>query len=1145
MKNTFSIQTMLVAALMLFASQVNAQSVTAPAQGFNVFLKNGATLISNETEGPVAMGGDLTLMNSGYQVATNYPGTFQVGGKTIGLLIGGKVNYTSGNQLAVNQNTYIKIGNSTGSYVWYVDQNNAYSPIRITPGNNYNGSPRIQLSANSQQLGVSATNNPVFQGNLIDFNAAFNTMKASSVSLSACTDNATLTNPNGQPIPHTNLPNQVKITLNTGANILNLTGADMNNVQNFTFNNQPDATHYLIINVNASGTYNWNCWTNGGFGGVQQAKYILYNFYNTTTLNVQGNGAIEGTIFAPYANITKTTNQQNVEGQVIALSYYQGNAENHYAVFQPTYTGCSSPVTPPDAQFTINNASQCLTGNSFVFTNTSTGTGNSYVWTFGDGTSSTATSPTKTYSVAGTYNVKLKATNAGGSDSIVHTVTVQVPPAQPSNFTASKAIVYRGQVDVVYTVPSASSGTYTWTYSGNGATITSTTTTGNSVKVTFGQNATSGNLCVTYGNPTSSCQSASRCIAVTVKPYLIWQCTTNNDWTVAANWDGGFVPYSTISVIIPPGVCEPLLDKGNGEVRTLIVNNNNINIDCPRTLFVRDSLILNGNVKGCGYLNLKGTGNQCIFGNGTVDNFQIEKLTGTTTLKSGDSLHIRKTYKPSAGTFYTNGGFELLSDSLCTAVILPNVLSCNYIVGEVIVNKWIPGGRKAFRFLSHPFKHKIGLSQLTSSIIITGRGGADSGFTTSATNNPSAFWYNTLTGNGSSDNDSTGWKDFKNANGNTINGWYPKQGIRVYIRGNLSDGCCGYPHSTVLKLHGEVNTCDIIDTLKTNANVGYNFVGNPFAANIDMMNLVRGSNIGYNFAVWNPHLGNNGAYVTQPFNYSYILPAYSAFFTTCSGTTGNTITFPETNKVSTPPTSTLFKTTSSTFGANSLQMRITSNNDSMEWDRLLMFFDDNSIAIKEDKDAGKLGNPDLDFYSMSSDSKKLSVDFRPYDNGQIVPLGFVTTKEQDYTIDVADLELTGNAQLYLHDKFLNTLQLLMQGSTYDFTVSNDPASQGDNRFELNMADATTSIETIAAGNKLQLSMVPNPANSVVNISWKTAGTTETGITITNAVGQTVYKTSVAKGASGLSVPVNNLASGMYLVTVSNGNQTITQKLVKN
>ncbi len=283
-----------------------AQSPTAPAKNFNVFVKANASLISNETEGPVAIGGDLTLSGS-YQVSVHNTGTFKVNGVTVSLLVNGKINYTSGNGIQVNNNGYVKIGNCGTSKTWYVDQNNAYSPIRITPGADYNGSPRVMLSANSQQLGVNATNNPVCQGGLIDFDAAFISLQNNSYKISQYPDNANLTNPNGAAIPHSNLPAQVKINLALGVNVLNLTGIDMNRVQNFTFNNQPDAKHILIVNVNAGGTFNWLAWTNGGVGFVN-CPYILYNFYNTTTLNIQGYGAIEGTILAPFANINKTVN---------------------------------------------------------------------------------------------------------------------------------------------------------------------------------------------------------------------------------------------------------------------------------------------------------------------------------------------------------------------------------------------------------------------------------------------------------------------------------------------------------------------------------------------------------------------------------------------------------------------------------------------------------------------------------------------------------------------------------------------------------------------------------------------------------------------------------------------------------------------
>ncbi len=48
----------------------------------------------------------------------------------------------------------------------------------------------------------------------------------------------------------------------------------------------------------------------------------------------------------------------------------------------------------------------------------------SYVWDFGDGTTSSSTSPTHTYSSAGSYTVTLEVTNCGGSVSRTMTVTV-------------------------------------------------------------------------------------------------------------------------------------------------------------------------------------------------------------------------------------------------------------------------------------------------------------------------------------------------------------------------------------------------------------------------------------------------------------------------------------------------------------------------------------------------------------------------------------------------------------------------------------------------------------------------------------------------------------------------------------------------
>lgn len=469
------LRTAAVAALFaMFFNQAYGQSPTAPAKGFNTFVENNLTLITNENEGPIACGGNLTLKNN-YQVAVHNAGTFMVNNVKIGLLVGGKVNYEGGNALQINSNGYVKIGTSAGSTVWYYDQNNAASPIRITPGSDYNGSPRIMLQANANQLGVNSGNNPVFQSGVLDFADAFSKMRTASASIAQCTHNAQITNPNGQSIANTNLPNQIKINMQNGINYFNITGADLNNVQNFTFNSQPSASKILIINVNAAGTFNWNVWSQAGVS-FQHCPYILYNFYNTTQLNINGNPAVEGTIFAPFADINKTANQSNIEGQVIGKSFVHGGGEVHYAVFSPTVTGCA-PVAgvAPTANFMVNNDHQCFSGHSFEFTNYTT-TGDavqpeaplSYSWNFGDGTTSTAMNPTKTYSAPGAYTVTLTATNTYGTHTITKNVVVFTEV--PANVTVTTAGNAAGSVTKQIKLVNTDDYNYfSWTLPGLGA----------------------------------------------------------------------------------------------------------------------------------------------------------------------------------------------------------------------------------------------------------------------------------------------------------------------------------------------------------------------------------------------------------------------------------------------------------------------------------------------------------------------------------------------------------------------------------------------------------------------------------------------------------------------------------------------------
>ena len=123
---------------------------------------------------------------------------------------------------------------------------------------------------------------------------------------------------------------------------------------------------------------------------------------------------------------------------------------------------------------TVNNKptpafTTSILGSAVTVTNQSTNA-NSYAWSFGDGSAQvTGASPSAhTYTAAGNYTVMLITTNACGSDTATHSVTVSVLTLSPSGSTT----ICKGQ-SVTLTAAGASS--YQW--SSGGATSASITVT--------------------------------------------------------------------------------------------------------------------------------------------------------------------------------------------------------------------------------------------------------------------------------------------------------------------------------------------------------------------------------------------------------------------------------------------------------------------------------------------------------------------------------------------------------------------------------------------------------------------------------------------------------------------------------------------
>ena len=120
----------------------------------------------------------------------------------------------------------------------------------------------------------------------------------------------------------------------------------------------------------------------------------------------------------------------------------------------------------PQPQFIINDTTQCLSGNDFVFTNASTILSGTmiYHWSFGDADTASTINSTHTYADTGTFNVELIVmSNYGCSDSITIPIIVNEMPIGELNAAPQSYICDGSSV----TLSASGGNTYQWYLDGN------------------------------------------------------------------------------------------------------------------------------------------------------------------------------------------------------------------------------------------------------------------------------------------------------------------------------------------------------------------------------------------------------------------------------------------------------------------------------------------------------------------------------------------------------------------------------------------------------------------------------------------------------------------------------------------------------
>ncbi len=183
---------------------------------------------------------------------------------------------------------------------------------------------------------------------------------------------------------------------------------------------------------------------------------------------------VEVTGFGTFPLITDTvyrqtflTDSQNIKMPVamLEMNYQNGN------IVRIARAIANFNNILPNAGFTASDT-DVLVGEPVVFINNSSGA-TSFKWYFGDGDSSTVSTPQKVYNAPGAYTVTLIAYNNSGADTLTKTNYIEVWEAPVADFTYLPDTPIANIDTVYFTNLSANATSYLWKF-GDGTTSTET-----------------------------------------------------------------------------------------------------------------------------------------------------------------------------------------------------------------------------------------------------------------------------------------------------------------------------------------------------------------------------------------------------------------------------------------------------------------------------------------------------------------------------------------------------------------------------------------------------------------------------------------------------------------------------------------------
>jgi len=315
---------------------------------------------------------------------------------------------------------------------------------------------------------------------------------------------------------------------------------------------------------------------------------------------------------------------------------------------------------------------------------------------------------------------------------------------------------------------------------------------------------------------------------------------------------------------------------------------------------------------------------------------------------------------------------------------------------------------------------------------------------------------------------------------------------------------------------------------------GWNLLGNPFTSAVDAENFVYETGVdkciyvqsGGNFIYYLAQSGTLPTGGTGTASFDGIIPSCMGFMVHTNAP--STLRIPKISQVHND--NNLFNK-EQTVEAPTIRLTIAADEYA---DETIIYFAEGATNEHDgDFDAYKLINFDENYpnlYSITPEGVNAAINSLPIEavNQTVtIPLG-INCLEGEYSINVNNLTIEGNAPIYLEDTETGKMTNLRKVTTYNFTYS---GGVNDNRFNLLIAPVTTGTE------------------EVENAQWANVYSFSSDIFVQlNTNNQAVVNVYDLSGKLIVSETVNNVAkltvpsTGLYIVNVVSENETLTTKV---